>query len=125
MEEITAEIKLQLIDEALKYFYDMDGDELIAKYQTEIQGKAEDKADITVTEMDKATAMGLLNEIPEKCYQNQSLKIEDAMLKAVSEAELMNLCEEQAKSHPDIEMEIRSMFKFCMNIKRQIENDNE
>jgi len=125
MEQTTDKKKLRLIDEALNYFYNMDSDTLIANYQQVLQDKKEEKAGITVTVMDKETAIGILNEIPEKCYQGQSLKIEDSMVKAVSESELLNLCEEQVKFHPDIEMEIRSMFKFCINIKRQIENNNK
>ena len=123
MEEITAKKKLQLIDEALNYFYDMDSERLIANYRQELQGRAENKEKTRDPKMDRETAIALLNEIPEKCYQDQSLKIEDAMLHAVSEADLLNLCEEQAGLHPDVEMEIRSMFKFCINIKRQIESD--
>ncbi len=119
MEELLAQKKLQLIDEALNYFYNTDGDALIARYRNEIQAKADDPAPV----MDKETALALLGEIPDKCHQSKSLKIEEGMLKAVSEAELTALCEDQATAHPDIEMEIRSMFKFCLTVKEPVGDD--
>lgn len=118
MGNASAEEKLRLIDTALKHFYDVDGDELIAKYQMDCQARVEKKKTPAVQEMDHDAAISFLKGIPEKCYQSESIKIVDGMLGAVSESEIVELRDQLTKAHPDISLEIRSMFDFCLNAKR-------
>ncbi|MFC1670675.1 hypothetical protein ACFL20_09800 [Spirochaetota bacterium] len=121
MKENAAEMKLELVNKALNHFYETDADTLISKYEDEIR---KDKFEDTPGIMDKETALKIINMIPDKCYKSKSLEVRAEMVRALTEEELQGICEEQVKAHPDIESEIRSMFKFCLNSKKLIESDD-
>lgn len=114
MKALPPEEKLQMIEDALDHFYDIDTETLVRNYQEYL----DTKMGAASRPMDRETAIAYFGAVPDNCYGNKPLDMKPEMLRALSEEEFQALCEEQAKSHPDVQQEIRSMFDFCLRIKR-------
>ncbi len=116
----SAEEKLKLISEALSHFYDTDIEDLLCRYRDYLEKREIENAEPELP--DKETAVEYFRKIPDYCYRCEPIEMKNEMLKSLTEEDLTNLREEQVKSHPDIEKEIRSMFEYCLKIKKLIES---
>ncbi len=120
MKELTPEEKLEMLEAALDHFYDTDTKTLLAEYKGYLDGKQEAENALPKGPVDRETAIAYFGTIPDKCNNNKPLEMKQEMLGALSEEEFAALCSEHANSHPEIETEIRSMFDFCLKMKRMM-----
>ena len=110
--------KMAMIEAALDHFYGIDTETLLHNYQRYLDKKKEPRT--PPGPVDRETAIAYFGAIPEKCNRSESIEMKIEMLNALSEADFQALCEEQVKSHPKIETDIRSMFDFCLKFKRML-----
>jgi len=120
MKKRTPEEKLEMLEAALDHFYNMDTETLLRKYERYLDKKKEAKNAPPPGPVNRETAIAYFGVIPDKCSNNNPLEMKQEMLEALSEEEFSILCNEQVKSHPEIETEIRSMFDFCLKMKRMM-----
>ncbi len=120
MKTQSTEEKLEKINKALARFYDTDIEALLCRYRDYLDQKESKNAEPELT--DKKTAVEYFGKIPDYCYQDKPIEMKNEMLKSLTKEDLLNLCEEQVKTHPGIEKEIRSMFEYCLKIKKLIES---
>jgi len=120
MKDKTPEEKLELIDNALKHFYDTDIENLLYEYGIYLESLEKSKT-MKARPTDRSAALDYFNTIPERCYNDKPLEMKQEMLMALTEEELLELLGRQVGEHPSIEMEIRSMFEYCLKIKYLLE----
>ncbi len=109
-----------MLEAALDHFYDTDTDTLLSEYKQYLDTKSEAESAPPPGPVDRDAAIAYFGVIPDKCANNKPLEMKKEMLEALSEEDFMVLCTEQARSHPEIEAEIRSMFDFCLKMKRMM-----
>ncbi len=119
-EELPFKEKLEMLEAALDHFYDTNTETLLSEYQCYLDKKQEAARAALKGPPDRDEAIAYFASIPDKCNNNASLEMKPEMLEALSEEDFIALCAEQTKSHPKIEAEIRSMFDFCLKMKRMM-----
>lgn len=109
-----------MLEGALDHFYDTDVDTLLREYTRYLGKKRDAENPVQKAPMGREEAIAYFSAIPDKCKNNEPLEMKQEMLRALTEEEFAALCDEQAQSHSDIAAEIRSMFDFCLKMKRMM-----